>query len=253
MERKCPVHGLELTAWRRAGKVECADSACSYVEPHLCEMLGLQCECSTLSEAEVHGAPRLLPACDKCYIVMETKSEHCKAGDAQCTGKCFQYDKWFRDVFAAKAKEQQNIIDAVSDMLLAMRCSKGCCLAPSTRVGLLHTDDRSVADELTFCDECGGLTVEEFAYAKELRVLVEMLEEADRFCWDEGSVDPPGTARRVVKHVPTRELLAVAMWAERTGGPGNLRLWNLLADDVKAPFRRRACQLLVTVREASVG
>lgn len=150
--------------------------------------------------------------------------------------------------------EREQIDEAVSNLLLAMRCWKGCCLAPSTRIGLLSTEHGTAVDELNFCDRCGGVTVQEFPYAKELRVLVELLEKVGRFCWDEGSIDLPSTPRPSdVKYVPTRELLAIAMWVERTGNDGSSQLWKQLPEEEQELYRCKARALLIAVRGASAG
>lgn len=96
--RTCPVHGLPLRAWRRVGKVECPDSACMYVEPHLCELVDRTCDCPHL--ATVRYTARRLPACMRCNLVpqgsplIDETRGRIVAGDAQCTGRCFDRVAW---------------------------------------------------------------------------------------------------------------------------------------------------------------
>lgn len=95
LERRCPAHGLVLLPWRRVGKVECPDSSCMYAEPHICEQLRIPCECEQGWEEVVQFTPRKIPACDKCTIVTDPPPHpRIKVGDAQCSGRCFDYDAW---------------------------------------------------------------------------------------------------------------------------------------------------------------
>lgn len=96
LERRCPAHGLVLLPWLRAGKVECPDSSCMYAEPHICEELRVRCACEQgWGEKVVQFTPRKIPACAKCTIVTNPPPHpQIKVGDAQCSGRCFDYDAW---------------------------------------------------------------------------------------------------------------------------------------------------------------
>jgi hypothetical protein len=69
-----------------------------YVEPHICEELELECLCG--SPATVRYTARRLPACPRCHIVREDSPVidqsrgRIEAGDAQCSGNCFDRAAW---------------------------------------------------------------------------------------------------------------------------------------------------------------
>lgn len=95
LNRRCPAHGLVLLPWYRVGKVMCPDSACMYAEPHICEVLSLVCNCRQGWKKVVQFTPRKIPGCTKCYVVVDPPPHpRIQVGEAQCTGRCFDYAAW---------------------------------------------------------------------------------------------------------------------------------------------------------------
>jgi hypothetical protein len=96
-----------------------------YVEPHLCEVLELECLCA--SPATVRYTARRLPACPRCHIVrddslvIDQSRGRIEAGDAQCSGHCFDRPAWnaWRDVIAKTVA----IALAVAALLLFGACA----------------------------------------------------------------------------------------------------------------------------------
>lgn len=66
-------------------------------------------------------------------------------------------------------------------------------MAPATRVAPYVDGDGKVVAELDSCDKDGGPTIREFEYAEPLRAAARVLQKAEQYWWDKGSLNAPKT------------------------------------------------------------